>query len=177
MGNTAAKPSNTPSRGLFLDRMFRSDYDWLVSSVRRHAFRGSDPEDVASETFFQCLHLPNLLDLRDTRAMLVTIAKRLMWRSARKHEIEAACIAEMVHTAAHSQPSEEDRYAAVALLAQIDEALESCSANARIAFVRWHVDGCGHAEIAQELGVSASMVRKYLASTLLACHSVIGASR
>ena len=169
--------SDATLRGLFLDRMFRTDYPWLVSSVRRHAFRGSDPEDVASETFFQCLHLPNLLDLRDTRAMLVTIAKRLMWRSARKHEIESACIASLEHLAATSHPSEEEKYEAISMIASIDEALESCSANARAAFVRWHIDGWSHAEIAQELGVSASMVRKYLAATLLACRALMGEPR
>lgn len=164
----------TAARGRFLDRMFRSDYHWLVGRIRRFSAPMADPEDVASETFVQAVSLPDLLELRDARAMLTTLAKRLIWRLSRRRVMEEAYLADVAMNAVSVQPSHEAQMEALSVLAAIDEALEDCSAKARAAFVHWHIDQWSHAQIAAELGVSVSMVRKYLAQTLLACHAVLG---
>ena len=58
---------------------------------------------------------------------------------------------------------------AVDELLRIDAALERVSARAREAFILSQFEEMGYAEIAQRLGVSVSMVRKYVAQALTAC--------
>ena len=55
-------------------------------------------------------------------------------------------------------------------LREIDRLLGQLSSNARAAFLHNRLDGMGHAEIAERLGVSVSRVRQYLAQGLRQCY-------
>jgi len=62
---------------------------------------------------------------------------------------------------------------AVQALDAISRMLDGLAAKPRRAFLLSRLDGLGHAEIAAELGVSASMVKQYLASALGHCYRVL----
>ncbi|MEM9623408.1 MAG: sigma factor-like helix-turn-helix DNA-binding protein, partial [Pseudomonadota bacterium] len=70
-------------------------------------------------------------------------------------------------------PSAETICDAVRTLEQIAKALDDLSANARRAFVLRHIDGLTLVETAARLGVSRTMVRRYLVQSLAACYVVI----
>nr|WP_319636780.1 sigma factor-like helix-turn-helix DNA-binding protein [Paraburkholderia caribensis] len=57
-------------------------------------------------------------------------------------------------------------------LALIDRALDGLSPKAKSAFIYSQVDGLTYAEIASILGVSSSMVRKYIAQALTRCYLI-----
>lgn len=56
----------------------------------------------------------------------------------------------------------------------LHQALEELPANARQALLLNRLDGLGHAAIAEQLGVSVSMVSKYIMSALLHCARRLG---
>jgi RNA polymerase sigma-70 factor (ECF subfamily) len=53
----------------------------------------------------------------------------------------------------------------------IDAALATLAPRARLAFVMHRIDGKTHAEIAEHLGVSVSMVRKYITISEQKCRA------
>lgn len=55
-------------------------------------------------------------------------------------------------------------------LLTIDQALDGLSTKARQAFLFSQLDGMTYADIAVQLDVSASMVRKYIAKALTNCY-------
>lgn len=56
----------------------------------------------------------------------------------------------------------------------LQQALEELSENSRRALLLNRLDGLGHAAIAQQLGVSPSMVSKYIMSAVLHCARRLG---
>ena len=59
-------------------------------------------------------------------------------------------------------------------LERLSRALDTLSPKARAAFLMSQLDGLTYAEIAEKVGVSASMVRQYMAQGLRCCLAVAG---
>jgi len=72
-------------------------------------------------------------------------------------------------------PSSEQRAEFIEALERIADALEALPEKPRRAFIRFRLEGRSQAEIAAELGVSVSMVKKYIARALLHCHHCLSA--
>ncbi len=106
------------------------------------------------------------------RAFLSTTAGRLLIDRARRQRIEQAYLAELalaMEGCAH--PSPKETLMAMQALAQIAAALDGLPPKPREAFLLHYLDGLTHAAVAQSLGVSDRMVRKYLALALLHCRA------
>ena len=150
--------------------IFRSDYRWLISRLRRSLTRDAEAEDVASEAFVRLAAMPDLTSVREPRAMLTTLAKRVLFESWRKRDLERAWLSALANAPEHHHPSPEDQEILLEALLAIDQALEGLSSKARQAFLFSQLDGMTYAEIAARLGVSVSMVRKYITSALTHCY-------
>lgn len=71
-----------------LSLIFRSDYRWLTDKLRRRIAYGCEAEDVASEAFLRLASLPNLANVQEPRAMLTTLAKRVLYENWRRRDLE-----------------------------------------------------------------------------------------
>jgi RNA polymerase sigma-70 factor (ECF subfamily) len=71
---------------------------------------------------------------------------------------------------AGEQPSVEEQQLILEDLKAIDRLLGKLSSKARTAFLYNRLDGLGHAEIADRLGVSVPRVRQYLAQGIRQCY-------
>lgn len=114
--------------------------------------------------------------VREPRPWLLTIAKRLLIDKSRRQKVEQAYIEQCMALAEESPalaPSTEAICSAVEALEKIAQALDTLSDNARRAFVMRHIDGLTLKEIAEHIGVSITMIRKYLVQGLVACHRVM----
>jgi len=162
--------ADSPSRNDFLSVVFRKDYRWLAERLRFRLGCGFGAEDVASEAFTQLAALPDLLAVREPRALLTTIAQRVMYESWRRRDLERDYLAALARVPEAVHPSPEDRAVLVEALLAIDRALEGLSVKARTAFLYSQLDGLTYAEIGERLGVSASMVRQYMAKAMACCY-------
>ncbi|WP_225383029.1 sigma-70 family RNA polymerase sigma factor [Klebsiella variicola] len=153
-----------------LSLIFRSDYRWLINRLRKNIAYGCEPEDVASEAFLRLAALPDLSALREPRAMLTTLAKRVLFENWRKQDLERAWLTALASEPERSHPSPEESEMLLEALLSIDRALEGLSVKARQAFLYSQLDGMTYADIAATLGVSVSMVRKYITSALTQCY-------
>lgn len=107
---------------------------------------------------------------REPRAFLVAIAKGLLFDYFRRAALEQAYLTELMLVPVDEQPSVEEQQLILEDLKNIDRLLGKLSSKARAAFLYNRLDGLGHAEIAEHLGVSVPRVRQYLAQGMRQCY-------
>nr|WP_159972067.1 RNA polymerase sigma factor [Pseudomonas sp. 8Z] len=150
--------------------LYRDHRDWLLGWLRKN-LNGSDrAEDLSQDTFVRLLARPDLQPPREPRALLTTIAKGLLVDQFRRSALERAYLDELAQVPEALHPSPEEQALALEQLGAIDRLLGQLSSKARAAFLHSRLDGLGHAEIAERLGVSPSRVRQYLAQGLRQCY-------
>ena len=107
---------------------------------------------------------------REPRAFLVAIAKGLLFDYFRRAALEQAYLTELMLIPEGEQPSVEEQQLILEDLKAIDRLLGKLSSKARAAFLYNRLDGLGHSEIAERLGVSVPRVRQYLAQGIRQCY-------
>jgi RNA polymerase sigma-70 factor (ECF subfamily) len=154
---------------LFLGSEFRRSYGWLTATMQRLVGSRYDAEDLAASAFTELAQVDDLGAVRQPRALLTTIGRRLTYEFWRRRDLERDYLAQLALAPERHGASAEDVCLAVDELVRIDAALARLSARAREAFILSQYEELGYADIATLLGVSVSMVRKYIAQALLAC--------
>ncbi|PMS22082.1 RNA polymerase subunit sigma [Trinickia dabaoshanensis] len=163
-------PNAIASRNLApIESIFRNEYRWLINRLRSKLGCAFTAEDIASETFVQWIELPDRAGVREPRAMLTTIAHRLVYDFWRRRDLERAYLAALAARPEGVAPSEEERAIVIEILHAVDRTLSGLSAKARNAFIYSQFHDMTHAEIAERLGVSKRTVRDYLAQAIHAC--------
>ncbi|CAM3596344.1 putative RNA polymerase sigma factor FecI [Pseudomonas reidholzensis] len=150
------------SRSLLIDRWFRSEYRWLRTRVVKDVGCPHSAEDIAAETFAQLLTLRDLLSVRAPRALLGTIARRLMYEGWRRRDLEKAYRESLANQEEGYHPSPEEQALVIEALLTVDRLLDGLSSKAKTAFLLHQLDGLTYAEIAAELAVSPSRVQQYM---------------
>lgn len=151
-----------------IDTWFRAHHGWLTKWLNRQRWTILASEDVASEVFLALLQMPTLSSVREPRAMMSTIARRLIFDARRRNDLKRAYETELALLPEAMEISAEERLIVLQALEAIDTMLASLSPKARKAFLMSQVDGLPYATIAADLDVSVSMVRKYVARGLRA---------
>lgn len=151
-----------------LHSLFREHYAWLRDHMRRPAGSFHGAEDVASEAFVQLAQYGKLDQVREPRALLTTIAKRVLFETWRRRDLEQAYLETLAQAPHPTYPSPEERALIIEALVAVEAALDSLPVKARRAFLYSQLDAMTYAEIAKALGVSASMVRQYMTQALSA---------
>jgi RNA polymerase sigma-70 factor (ECF subfamily) len=146
----------------------RKLHRFLAARLRNVA----DVGDLAQEVYLRLLRVQRHDLIRSPEAYLLTIASHVL----QQHALVGATMPETVDNmdalidARIAQES--DPAATLHLerrLAALDQALSRLSPKARAVFVLQRRDGCTVDEIAAQLGISRSMVKKYLAKAILQC--------
>ncbi|MDR3462210.1 MAG: sigma-70 family RNA polymerase sigma factor [Beijerinckiaceae bacterium] len=145
-----------------VEALFRQHNSWLKRWLRRKS-RTISSEDVASEVFLRLLLLPGVANLREPRAMMATMASRVIYEIRRRNELWHAFEADLIAVPQALAPSPEEHAIVMEALRSIDKVLQSLSPKARAAFLYSRVDGMRQQEIATRLGTSVRTVERYLA--------------
>lgn len=150
--------------------LYREHHGWLQEWLRRRLGNGWDAADIAHDAFLRLLVRPRAFDsLAGARACLSTIAKGLCIDLWRRRQIEQAWLDALCAQPESYAPSAEQHAAAIEALCEIDALLRHLPAKAASAFVLAMVYGMTDREVAEQLGVSDRMVRKYVARAMLQC--------
>ena len=145
---------------------FTQSYAWLKGRLQRKLGSAADSEDIAASAFVELALVKEPTETKTPRAMLSVIANRLTYEMWRRRDLERAYLDALAGQDAQYLPSSEQIAETAQQLAEIDRLLNGLPGKVRQAFLLSQLDGLTHAEIAERLGVSARMVRNYLAAAM-----------
>ncbi|KAF1015744.1 MAG: putative RNA polymerase sigma factor FecI [Stenotrophomonas maltophilia] len=149
--------------------LFTEHQPWLLGSLRQRLRNRAEAEDVASETFLRVIARQGLDAIEEPRAYLSTVARNVLAQTWRRRELERVYLEALAQAPPPVAPSAEEQALLLEALERIAHALDGLSSKARRAFLMSQLDGMTYAQIAAAVGVSVSMVRRYMAQGLRQC--------
>lgn len=159
-----------------IGEIYREHHGWLQGWLQRKLGHPGDAADLAQDTFLRLLcapeHTPerqSAWQLREARAYLTVIAKRLMVNLYRRRSLEAAYLEALAQVPEHFAPSPEQRVLILETLNELDTLLDALPAKVRSAFLLAQLEGLGYAEIATRLEVSERSVKRYMVQAMAHC--------
>ena len=152
-----------------VDDIFRQHYGWLRARVMRRVASHCEAEDVASETFLQLTEDGGRSEIREPRAFLTTIAKRILIKLWQRQDLEQAYADTLRQMPEAVALSPEEHSMLVEAICQIDRALAALPLPVKTAFLLSRLDGLSYPQIAEHMGVSLATVERHMKRALLQC--------
>lgn len=151
----------------YLNELFQRHYGWLCERLRRYLDGPESAEDIASETFLQLLAAPNVVPIREPRALLTTIAQRLIYQRWRRRDLERSYLEGLTFEEDTSSP---ERITEIAqALDRIDRRLNRLPPKVKSTFMLSRNVGLTYPEIATRLGISSRSVSDYMQRAETCC--------
>jgi RNA polymerase sigma factor (sigma-70 family) len=136
---------------------------FLLARVRNVA----DVPDFIQEVYLRMLRVPNAESIRSPEAYLFTVAQHVVQQQALRSGTPAQLMRMLDPSQAGHEANPEQNASAQQCLEQLQRALEGLHPKARAAFILSRRDGLNFDEIAERLGVSRPMAKKYLTKALM----------
>ncbi|WP_370680489.1 sigma-70 family RNA polymerase sigma factor [Comamonas sp. GB3 AK4-5] len=151
--------------------LYLQHHSWLVARLRRKIGCAWDAADLAQNTFLRLLTArgPALDQLAEPRAYLTTIAQRLLANHLRRRQIERAYLDALALQPEPVAPPPDVRLMVLETLVAIDRLLDGLPVVARKAFLLWRLEEMTQEQIAAQLGISRTSVRRHLAAAAEQC--------
>ncbi|SAI68899.1 RNA polymerase sigma factor [Bordetella ansorpii] len=153
-----------------VETLYCDHHSWLQGWLRRRLGNAADAADLAQDAFLRLLAKPRAFgSLPEARVYLRAMAGGLCVDLWRRRQIEQAWLDTLAAQPEARAPSAEHQAIVLQALQDIDRLLRSLPVKAAHGFVL--AVGCEMTdkEVAEELGVSTRMVRKYVAQAMLHC--------
>ncbi|MCE5983675.1 sigma-70 family RNA polymerase sigma factor [Pseudomonas sp. LF19] len=161
----AAGPTEQTLHGLY-----REHRSWLERWLYQRLGNRWDAADLSQDTFLRVLASPQVLsELREPRAYLLTVGKRLLINFHTRRSLERAYLDALANLPEARVPSPEQRWLLLETLQALDELLDGLPAVVRRAFLWSQLEGLSYAQIAERLAVSERTVKRYMAQAYEHC--------
>jgi len=143
--------------------LYREHQSWLSNWLRHKVGNAYDASDLVQDTFVRVLrHRAELATVREPRAYLRTIAKRLLLNHHRRQSLEIAYQEALAALPEPVSASPEHQLLVLEALHEIDAALDTLSAKARQAFLLVQLEHLTYEEVATQINVSVRTVQRYV---------------
>nr|WP_315399606.1 sigma-70 family RNA polymerase sigma factor [uncultured Duganella sp.] len=152
--------------------LYLDHHRWLKGWLRFKLGSAAEAADVAQDVFMRLLSRAEPIAAREPKALLSTIARRLLVEHWRRRELELAWLETLAALPPSDLPSPESRAMFLETLVAIDAILDGFKPAVRTAFLLAQLDGLTCPRIAAQLGLSLATVERYLAKALRACYAM-----
>ena len=148
----------------------------LLRHVARRYDDTDEAADIVHDTYVRIAEARSEAPVIETDAYVYRVAGNLAIDRARRAARQSTVREDDADSAQVPDPCPGPEAIAIDRdrLRQLDAALATLPPRARMALLLFRVDGLSHADIARHLGVSPSMVAKYLAQALRHCRDHLG---
>ncbi|WP_343590528.1 sigma-70 family RNA polymerase sigma factor [Paracidovorax wautersii] len=166
-------PAPVPSRHAEATQtLYLQHHGWLVGRLRHQLGCAWDAADLAQTTFVRVLTATSqqLDEVAEPRAYLTTIAQRLLANHLRRRQIERAYLDALALLPEAVAPPPDARLMVLETLVAIDRLLDGLPTLARRAFLLWRLEELTQEQIAAQLGISRTTVRRHLAAAAERCY-------
>lgn len=169
-------PSTDNAASLALGSMYVQHNHWLVAWLQRKLGNRSDAADLAQDTFTRIWaggKTDAIEEIREPRAYLTTVAKRLLVNHLERRSLEQAYLASLHLLPQAHGLSVEDRAILLETLQELDALLDALQPKVRTAFLLSQLEGLSYEEIAAKLQLSVRTVTRYMAQGFRQCLQVM----
>ncbi|MGP9832044.1 sigma-70 family RNA polymerase sigma factor [Marinobacter sp. NSM] len=151
-----------------LEILYRKHFSWLNSLLLRKAGCCELAADLAQDTFLRLIkRQQDPAVIEEPQAYLGRIARGLLANHWRRRDIEQAYLAALQSRPEAVAISPEEHHEILDALYRIDDCLKNLPEKPRNAFLLSRFEGLTYQQIAEQLGVSDRMVKKYMAKAML----------
>src|SRR5690606_35720115 len=154
---------------LRLSILYAAHHGWLLGWLRRKIGCGEHAAELTQDTFVQVMTGGYSSEIREPRAYLTVIAKRLLFNFWRRRDLENAYLVALETLPEETAPSMEERTLVFESLEQLDCTLAAISPKARQVFLLSQLHELTYAEISTHLGIPVITVRRYMKLAIQAC--------
>ncbi|MBG4632146.1 sigma-70 family RNA polymerase sigma factor [Pseudomonas aeruginosa] len=153
-----------------LHTLYSDHHHWLTGWLRRRLGGPQNAADLAQDTFVKVLVSRQAARIAEPRAFLTTIARRVLCNHYRRQDVERAYLEALASLPEREVPSEETRAIVLETLVELDRLLDGLPPLAKETFLLAQLDGLGYAEIATQMGISLSSVKRYMLKAAQRCY-------
>lgn len=150
-----------------MSQLYVHHHLWILNYLRRKLGCINEAADLTQDTFIKVMLKDNLDGVAQPRAYITNIAHGVMVNHIRRKEIENTYLEFIRYQPESEYYSPETKAILLETLFQIDEMLDGLNTKVKKAFLLSQLEGLSHSEIANEMSVTVSSVRKYIAKALL----------
>ncbi|MBG0874913.1 RNA polymerase sigma factor [Burkholderia sp. 9777_1386] len=159
-----------------LDELLRG-----YSDLRRYLGKRlstADAEDLAQASFEAALRYTQQNEVRSPAALMFHVSRNLEIDAARRRRFLPVQFCEetdddAIDRRVHTDVTPERDCIARQTLDQLTEVLDALPPRCREAFILCKLHGLSYEEAAQEMGISPTVIKKYLVQAMKACRSVV----
>ena len=155
-----------------LAALYSHHHGWLYSWLSHRLGSTPDAADLAHDVFLRLIYKPSpngFNSFGEARAYLRAMANGLCINLWHRREIEQAWLDTLAARPENVAPSAERQAIVLEALHEVGAMLLDLPAKAARAFILTEACRMTQKEVAEELGVSTRMVRKYIAQAMLQC--------
>lgn len=151
-----------------LDNLYKQHFSWLKSLLLHKSGCNELASDLAQDTFLRLIkRQQDLTVIQEPQAYLGRIARGLLANHWRRKDIEQAYLSALQSLPESLAMSPEHQHEVLDALYRIDDCLQNLPKKPRQAFLLSRFEGLTYQQIAEHLGVSDRMVKKYMAQAML----------
>jgi RNA polymerase sigma factor (sigma-70 family) len=163
------EPNSGPSRAAVIERLFREHNESLIRFLRGRVESRNEALEVAQEAYVRLLSLDQPGAVSYLRAFLFKTAANIAIDRRRRHRNYDRVTERQLFMELAENRTPERQVAAEQTLRRLGSLIEAMPPKCREAFVMNQIQGLDAAPIAARLGITESMVRKYVVRALLHC--------
>ena len=152
-----------------LQSLYTDHHRWLQGWLTRKLGCYANAEDLTQDTFVRLLAKQEPIQIRDSRAVLVTVARSVLSNYFRRQKIERAYLDALAAVPEQLMPSLEEQAILLQTLQELDRLMDGLEVPVRQAFLWFQLDGMRHSEIAERLGISVTTVKRYIIKAGVQC--------
>ncbi len=170
-------PDNGESRATVVERLFREHNEALIRFLRGRVGSHNEALEVAQEAYVRLLSLDQPGAVSYLRAFLFKTAANIAIDRRRRHQNFDRVAGRQLFTELAENRTPERQLSGEQTLRHLGALIEGMPPKCRESFVMNQIHGLDAATIASRLGISDSMVRKYVVRALLLCRAHIDIER
>jgi RNA polymerase sigma factor (sigma-70 family) len=172
-----SEPDHEESRGQVIERLFREHNEALIRFLRGRVGSHNEAREVAQEAYVRLLSLDQPGAVSYLRAFLFKTAANIAIDRRRRHQNYDRVAGGQLFTELTENRTPERQLSGEQTLRHLGILIEAMPAKCRESFVMNQIQGLDAATIAARLGITDSMVRKYVVRALLHCRQYIDVER